>query len=78
MTQTELTAAIASHLDALHNLAAWLARDAVDAQALVQATCRQALRMIPPTTSRNKSAGWLVNYHVGTLSSASQIARRRS
>jgi DNA-directed RNA polymerase specialized sigma24 family protein len=47
MTQTELTAAIVMHLDALHNLAAWLARDAVDAQALVQATYRQALRMIP-------------------------------
>jgi RNA polymerase sigma-70 factor (ECF subfamily) len=47
MTQTELAAAIVNHLDALHNLAAWLARDAADAQALVQATCCQALRMIP-------------------------------
>jgi DNA-directed RNA polymerase specialized sigma24 family protein len=47
MTQTELSAAIALHLDALHNLAAWLARDATEAPALVQATCRQALRMIP-------------------------------
>ena len=47
MTQTEFTAAIAVHLDVLHNLAAWLARDAVGAQALVQATCRQALRTIP-------------------------------
>ena len=47
MTQTELTAAIVIHLDVLHNLAMWLARDAVDAQALVQATCRQALRMVP-------------------------------
>lgn len=47
MTQTELTAAIVVHLDALHNLAAWLARDAAEAHALVQATCRQALRMMP-------------------------------
>ena len=47
MTQTELTTAIASHLDALHNLASWLARDAADTQALVQTTCRQALRTIP-------------------------------
>jgi DNA-directed RNA polymerase specialized sigma24 family protein len=47
MNQTELAAAIVMHLDALHNLAAWLARDAADAQTLVQATCRQALRMIP-------------------------------
>lgn len=47
MTQTELTAALVIYLDALHNLAAWLTRDAADAQALVQATCRQALRMIP-------------------------------
>jgi DNA-directed RNA polymerase specialized sigma24 family protein len=47
MTQTELTAAIVIHLDALHNLAAWLARDAAEAHALVQATCRQALRMMP-------------------------------
>jgi DNA-directed RNA polymerase specialized sigma24 family protein len=47
MTQTELAAAIVVHLDALHNLAAWLARDSADASALVQATCRQALRTIP-------------------------------
>src|SRR5688500_15974018 len=47
MTQTELTAALVVHLDTLHNLATWLAHDAADAQALVQATCRQALRMIP-------------------------------
>jgi DNA-directed RNA polymerase specialized sigma24 family protein len=47
MTQTKFTAAIVVHLDALHNLAAWLARDSADAYALVQATCRQALRMIP-------------------------------
>ena len=51
MTQTELTAAIVAHLDALHNLAAWLARDSADASALVQATCRQALRMIPQQRS---------------------------
>jgi DNA-directed RNA polymerase specialized sigma24 family protein len=47
MTQTDLTAAIVAHLDALHNLAAWLAPDSADAQALVQATCRQALRTMP-------------------------------
>jgi DNA-directed RNA polymerase specialized sigma24 family protein len=47
MTQTALTAAIVLHLDALHNLAAWLARDSAAAAALVQATCRQALRIIP-------------------------------
>jgi DNA-directed RNA polymerase specialized sigma24 family protein len=47
MTQTELTAAIALHLDALHNLAAWLARDSAAASALVQSTCRRALRMLP-------------------------------
>jgi DNA-directed RNA polymerase specialized sigma24 family protein len=51
MTQTEFTAAIVDHLDALHNLAAWLARDSADAYALVQATCRQALRMIPQQRS---------------------------
>ncbi len=51
MTQTELAAAIVLHLDALHNLAAWLARDSVAASALVQATCRQALRAIPPELS---------------------------
>jgi DNA-directed RNA polymerase specialized sigma24 family protein len=51
MTQTELTAAIVVHLDTLHNLAAWLARDSADAAALVQATCRQALRMIPQQLS---------------------------
>ena len=51
MTQTELTAAIVVHLDALHNLAAWLARDSADAEALVQATCRQALRVIPQQRS---------------------------
>ncbi|HEX2279558.1 MAG TPA: RNA polymerase sigma factor [Candidatus Tectomicrobia bacterium] len=47
MTQTELTAAIVIHLDVLHNLAAWLTPDVVEAQALVQATCRQALRVMP-------------------------------
>jgi RNA polymerase sigma-70 factor (ECF subfamily) len=47
MTQTELAAAIVIHLDALHNLAAWLARDSAAASELVQATCRQALQMIP-------------------------------
>jgi DNA-directed RNA polymerase specialized sigma24 family protein len=47
MTQTELTAAIVVHLDALHNLAAWLAHDSAEASALVQATCRQALRIMP-------------------------------
>jgi DNA-directed RNA polymerase specialized sigma24 family protein len=47
MTQTELAAAIALHLDALHNLAVWLARDAAAASALVQATCRQALHAPP-------------------------------
>jgi len=46
MTQMDLAAAIVVHLDALHNLAAWLARDAAEASALVQATCRQAFRMI--------------------------------
>jgi DNA-directed RNA polymerase specialized sigma24 family protein len=51
MTQTELAAAIVVHLDALHNLAAWLARDSAAASALVQATCRQALRMIPQQLS---------------------------
>jgi DNA-directed RNA polymerase specialized sigma24 family protein len=51
MTQTELTAALVPHLDALHNLAAWLAHDSADALALVQATCRQALRMIPQQLS---------------------------
>ena len=47
MTQTELAAAIVVHLDALHNLAAWLARDAAAASALVRSTCRQALHAIP-------------------------------
>jgi DNA-directed RNA polymerase specialized sigma24 family protein len=51
MTQTEFTAAIVVHLDALHNLAAWLAHDSADAYALVQATCRQAFRMIPQQRS---------------------------
>jgi DNA-directed RNA polymerase specialized sigma24 family protein len=46
MTQTELAAAIVVHLDALHNLAAWLARDSAAASALVQATCQQALRAV--------------------------------
>jgi DNA-directed RNA polymerase specialized sigma24 family protein len=46
MTQTDLAAAIVVHLDALYNLAAWLAHDAAEASALVQATCRHALRMI--------------------------------
>jgi DNA-directed RNA polymerase specialized sigma24 family protein len=48
MTQTEIAAAIVAHLDALHNLAAWLIDDSAEASALVQATCRQALRMISP------------------------------
>ena len=52
MTQTELAAAIVVHLDALHNLAAWLARDSATASALVQATCRQALRLIPQALSQ--------------------------
>ena len=52
MTQTELAAAIVVHLDTLHNLATWLARDAAAASALVHATCRQALRMIPQQRSR--------------------------
>jgi DNA-directed RNA polymerase specialized sigma24 family protein len=51
MTQTELAAAIVLHLDALHNLAAWLARDSAAASALVQATCRQALRAMPQDLS---------------------------
>jgi DNA-directed RNA polymerase specialized sigma24 family protein len=51
MTQTELIAAIVVHLDALHNLAAWLARDSAEASALMQATCRQALRIIPQQRS---------------------------
>jgi len=51
MTQTELAAAIVVHLDALHNLAAWLARDSAAASALVQATCRQALRAMPQELS---------------------------
>jgi DNA-directed RNA polymerase specialized sigma24 family protein len=51
MTQTELAAAIVVHLDALHNLAAWLARDSAAASALVQATCRHALRAIPQELS---------------------------
>jgi DNA-directed RNA polymerase specialized sigma24 family protein len=52
MTQTELAAAIVVHLDALHNLAAWLARDSAAASALVHATCRQALRMRPQALSQ--------------------------
>jgi DNA-directed RNA polymerase specialized sigma24 family protein len=60
MTQTELTAAIVLHLDALHNLAAWLARDAAAASALVQSTCRQALRTIPQQrTGTNLGVGLL-------------------
>jgi DNA-directed RNA polymerase specialized sigma24 family protein len=51
MTETEFAAAILVHLDALHNLAAWLARDSAAASALVQATCRQAMRMIPQERS---------------------------
>jgi DNA-directed RNA polymerase specialized sigma24 family protein len=51
MTQTELTTAIVVHLDVLHNLAVWLAPDSAEASALVQATCRQALRMIPQQLS---------------------------
>ena len=51
MTQTELAAALVLHLDALHNLAAWLARDSAAASTLVQATCRQALRAIPQELS---------------------------
>jgi DNA-directed RNA polymerase specialized sigma24 family protein len=60
MTQTELTAALMLHLDTLYNLAAWLARDSADAQALVQATCRQALRTMPQQLSgRNPQVGLL-------------------
>jgi DNA-directed RNA polymerase specialized sigma24 family protein len=51
MTQTELAAALVVHLDALHNLAAWLARDSAEASALVHATCRQALRLVPQQLS---------------------------
>jgi DNA-directed RNA polymerase specialized sigma24 family protein len=51
MNRTELEAAIVVHLDVLYNLAAWLAPDAREAQDLVQATCRQALRMVPQTLS---------------------------
>jgi DNA-directed RNA polymerase specialized sigma24 family protein len=51
MTQTELAAALVLHLDALHNLAAWLARDSAAACALVEATCRQALRARPQELS---------------------------
>lgn len=51
MNRTELEAAIVVHLDVLYNLAAWLAPDAREAQDLVHATCRQALRMVPQTLS---------------------------
>ena len=51
MTQTELAAAIVVHLDALHNLAAWLAHDSAAASELVHATCRQALRLVPQQLS---------------------------
>jgi len=60
MRQTELTAAIVVHLDALHNLAAWLARDAAEACALVQATCRQALRRMPRQRSGTNLRGELL------------------
>jgi RNA polymerase sigma factor (sigma-70 family) len=45
MNHTERAATILVHLDALYNLAMWLTRDATEAQALVQATLRQALHM---------------------------------
>jgi DNA-directed RNA polymerase specialized sigma24 family protein len=61
MTQPDLAAAIVVHLDVLHNLAAWLARDSAEAFALVQATCRHALRMI----SQQRSG---TNLRVGLLS----------
>lgn len=61
MTQMDLAAAIVVHLDALHNLAAWLARDSAEASALVQATCRQALQ----TISQQHSG---TNLRVGLLS----------
>jgi DNA-directed RNA polymerase specialized sigma24 family protein len=47
MTQTDLVAGIVVHLDALHNLAAWLAGDSAAASALVRQTCREAMRAIP-------------------------------
>jgi DNA-directed RNA polymerase specialized sigma24 family protein len=51
MTQTELAATIVVHLDALHNLAAWLSHDSAATSALVQGTYRQALRAIPQERS---------------------------
>jgi RNA polymerase sigma-70 factor (ECF subfamily) len=45
MNHTERTAAILVHLDALYNFAMWLARDATEAHALVQATVRRALHV---------------------------------
>ena len=46
MNHTERTATILVHLDALHNFAMWLARDATEAHALAQATVRRALHMM--------------------------------
>jgi DNA-directed RNA polymerase specialized sigma24 family protein len=45
MNHTEPAAPILVHLDALYNLATWLARDATEAHGLVQATVRRALHM---------------------------------
>ncbi|RPJ23573.1 MAG: RNA polymerase sigma factor [Planctomycetaceae bacterium] len=60
MTLTKLTAAVVVHLDALHNLATWLARDSAEAYALVRATCQQAIGMIPqPHAGTNPRVGLL-------------------
>jgi DNA-directed RNA polymerase specialized sigma24 family protein len=60
MTLTKSTAAVVVHLDALHNLATWLARDSVEAYALVRATCQQAIRMLPqPHAGTNPRVGLL-------------------
>jgi RNA polymerase sigma-70 factor (ECF subfamily) len=45
MTLMKRAAIVLTHLDALYNLATWLTHDAAEAQALVQATLRQALQM---------------------------------
>ena len=60
MTPTEFTAAILVHLDTLHNLAAWLSHDSAATNALVRATCQQALRGIPqPLSGTNLRVGLL-------------------
>jgi DNA-directed RNA polymerase specialized sigma24 family protein len=60
MTLTKLTAAIVAHLDALHNLATWLARDSAEAYALVRSTCQQAIHMMPePHAGTNLRVGLL-------------------